>query len=136
MPFGATYHTRRVNRDLLMQAIRQDYCDFGRAHSDTGHAATLTLTLGPKVTAFAEGVVFQAALDPRARLREVRREWPDGSSEKLGPDVRHGYTIWEQDGIPMVRVSVAQPPMHGANRVIIAYDAPFKPHVAPAGDAL
>jgi len=132
MAYGSTYRARRESRRRTMAAVLESsMCNFQRSHSDAGGAAELCLSFDEGTTTFPDGVVMQAALDPRAALRRVSTLWPDGGAEELSePD---GYCVWHPGGgsIPVVRCSVARPPAVGDNRVRIEYDAPFAPHDPP-----
>ena len=134
MPFGAGYRKRRKSRLRTMATLREDHSSLNRSYADPQHTAALTLELGPAARTSPEGVVLQLSLDPRAKVTGVRCEWADGEAEELVPtslDGEHGYHLWRQEGIPMVRATVARPPGPGENRVVVEYDAPFRPHVHP-----
>jgi len=132
MAYGSSYRQRRESRPLTMAAILEStMCNFGRSHSDAGGAAELTLSFDDGTKTVPEGVVMQAALDPRARVRSVSARWPDGPATELTEG--DGYSVWLPDGgpVPVVRCSVARPPAVGENRIRIEYDAPFSPHDPP-----
>ena len=134
VPFGAGYRKRRESRLRTMAALTEDFSSLNRSYADPQHRAALMLELGPAAETSPEGVVLQLSLDPRAKITGVRCEWADGEAEELAPtslDEEHGYHLWRQEGIPMLRASVARPPGPGENRVVVEYDAPFQPHVQP-----
>jgi len=117
-----------------MAALTEDHSTLNRSYADPHHIAAVTLALGPGARTMPEGVVLQLALDPRATVSGVRYEWADGDQGELAPislDREHGYHLWRQEGISMVRASVARPPAPGENRVVVEYEAPFRPHVLP-----
>ena len=131
MAFGTTYRQRRLSRPLTIAPILESMTNYMRQGADRGRAATITLDFEKEAKTFPEGVVFQAALDPRCRIKGVTFEWPDGTRGKVPPgEGAFGYVVWQEhgNGIPLVRVSIDRPPTNGANTVRIAYSAPFKAH--------
>ena len=136
MAFGSTYRARRENRRATLAAILESrFCNFTRSVSDRGGAAELTLSLDDGASTFPEGVVMQAALDPRAEIARVAAVWPQGDEMPLAEGAPDGYTVWTLDGpgIQLVRASVARPPAPGESKVRIEYAVPFEPHDPPGG---
>jgi hypothetical protein len=135
MAFGASYRQRRENRLKTMVTLLDTGFYLERSHADPGKVATLTFRLDGSWQTAPQGLVFQQALDPRAQVTRVSYLWADGEEGVLEPgglEREHGYTLWYQDGIAMVRASVARPPGAGLHQVQVAYTAPFEPHVVPA----
>ncbi len=93
----------------------------------------MVLRVANELTEAPEGLVLQCALDPRVAIRRVRYEWPGESGELQsgGLEVEHGYHVWHQRGIPMVRASIARRASAGEYRLVVEYEAPFAPHVRP-----
>jgi hypothetical protein len=135
MASGATYRKRRENRLKTMAALIEGDNYFERSHADPGGVATITLRLDRAPATPPDGLVFQFALDPRGVVKRVGYLWPTGEEGELrAADLsdEHGWHMWRQDGIPMVRASVARQPAQGTHIVQVEYDAPFRPHVRPA----
>ncbi len=133
MAFGNSYRKRRESRVKLAALVQSPEVYFERSHADPGGVATVVLRVAQEMAETPEGLVLQCALDPRVTIRRVRYEWPGESGELQagGLEVEHGYHVWQQCGIPMVRASIAKRAGVGEHRLVVEYEAPFAPHVRP-----
>jgi hypothetical protein len=133
MAFGSSYRKRRESRVKLATLVQLPEVYFERSHADPGGVATVVLRVPSELTEAPEGLVLQCALDRRVTIRRVGYEWPDDAAELPpgGLDMEHGYHVWRNRGILMVRASIARRAGQGEHRLAVEYEAPFAPHVRP-----
>jgi hypothetical protein len=133
MAFGNSYRKRRESRVKLAALVRSPNLYFERSHADPGGVATVVLRVPSELAEAPEGLVLQCALDPRVTVKRVRYEWPGGEGELPpgGLEVEHGYHLWHDRGILMVRASTVRRAGQGEHRLAVEYEMPFTPHVRP-----
>jgi hypothetical protein len=123
MPFGDNYAARRKSRRDISQMVLEGVPWFGRKPCDRGWTAELGLPIEDSVKTYPQGIVFQATIDRRAQIKEVR--WHDHVLETSQ------WTTWNTHAGIVVRAVVPEAPRKGENILGIRYEVPFKRHVDP-----
>lgn len=124
MTYGADYQQRRINRRKTSMAIQEGAIfAVSRLAADPDHVATVRVNLAKPITDPPEGIVLQARLDPRAKVRRVTFQGAD-----LQPCGVDGYRVEAEGNQLQVRASLRRGLQVGQNDLRIEYDAPFVPH--------